>query len=95
MLSAEFSLGSPGVVLLLSVTCPLLGVLHGLSADNVKPVIPDGDAAAAEWNYGGVNVKPSSIHPVTPPIIIFAGKPSRASRSAAALLAPLQCGPAQ
>jgi hypothetical protein len=45
-------------------------------------------------SYDGVNVKPSSIQPVTPPIIIFTGKPSRARRNAA-LLAPLQCGPAQ
>jgi hypothetical protein len=44
--------------------------------------------------YDGVNVKPSSIQPVTPPIIIFTGKPSRERRNAA-LLAPLQCGPAQ
>jgi hypothetical protein len=39
----------------------------------------------------GVNVKPSSIQPVTPPIIIFTGNPSRPRRSAA-LFAPLQCG---
>ena len=39
--------------------------------------------------YDGVSVKPSSIQPVTPPIIIFTGKPSRARRNAA-LLAPLQ-----
>ena len=45
-------------------------------------------------SYDGVNVKPSSIQPVTPPIIIFTGKPSRA-RHNAALLAPLQCGLAQ
>ena len=44
--------------------------------------------------HDGVNVKPSSIQPVTPPIIIFTGKPSRERRNAA-LLAPLQCGPAQ
>jgi hypothetical protein len=41
-----------------------------------------------------VREKPSSIQPVTPPIIILTGKPNRARRTAA-LLAPLQCGPAQ
>jgi hypothetical protein len=42
----------------------------------------------------GVSVNPSSSHPFTPPIIIFTGTPRRARRTAA-LLAPLQCGPAQ
>jgi short subunit dehydrogenase len=37
---------------------------------------------------------PSSSHPVTPPDMIFTGKPSRASRKAPRE-APLQCGPAQ
>jgi hypothetical protein len=41
-----------------------------------------------------VREKPSSIQPVTPPIIILTGRPNRARRTAA-LLAPLQCGPAQ
>ncbi len=41
-----------------------------------------------------ISSKPSSSHPVTPPIIFFTGRPSRASASAA-LSAPLQCGPAQ
>jgi hypothetical protein len=36
--------------------------------------------------------KPSSCHPVMPPIISLTGRPSSASRTAA-LLAPLQCGP--
>ncbi len=57
-----------------------------------KPVLVD--SSGHSESYDGVNVKPSSIQPVTPPIIIFTGKPSRARRSAA-LLAPLQCGPAQ
>ena len=38
---------------------------------------------------GLVRLKPSSSQPVTPPIIIFTGKPSRARRTAA-LFAPLQ-----
>ena len=38
--------------------------------------------------------RPSSSQPVTPPIISFTGRLSRASRSAARC-APLQCGPAQ
>ena len=57
-----------------------------------KPVVANSSDHCE--SYDGVNVKPSSIQPVTPPIIIFTGKPSRARRNAA-LLAPLQCGPAQ
>lgn len=38
--------------------------------------------------------KPSSSHPVMPPVMIFTGLPSSASRSAPRA-APLQCGPAQ
>ena len=37
-------------------------------------------------SYDGVNAKPSSIQPVTPPIIIFTGKPSRARRIEVVLL---------
>jgi hypothetical protein len=40
------------------------------------------------------NVRPSSAQPVSPPIMIFTGRPSCAIFSAA-LSAPLQCGPAQ
>ena len=61
-------------------------VAQGLAANDVQ-------AKTCE-SYDDVKVKPSSIQPVTPPIIIFTGKPSRARRNAA-LLAPLQCGPAQ
>ena len=62
------------------------------SLSGPKPV--EADSSGHSESYDGVNVKPSSIQPVTPPIIIFTGKPSRARRNAA-LLAPLQCGPAQ
>jgi hypothetical protein len=54
----------------------------------------DREWKACREGYDGVNMKPSSIQPVTPPIIIFTGKPSRARRNAA-LLAPLQCGALQ
>jgi hypothetical protein len=40
-----------------------------------KPVVVD--PGGHNESYDGVNVKPSSIQPVTPPIIIFTGKPSR------------------
>lgn len=40
------------------------------------------------------SAEPSSIQPVTPPIISFTQRPTRASRTAA-LFAPLRCSPAQ
>src|SRR6266702_7294041 len=40
------------------------------------------------------SAKPSSSQPVTPPIMIFTGRPSFARRIAPRV-APLQCGPAQ
>ena len=65
------------------------------SATNARTRSRSNDVQAKTCeSYDGVKVKPSSIHPVTPPIIIFTGKPSPARRNAA-LLAPLQCGPAQ
>jgi hypothetical protein len=79
-----------------STSCNLLAAVDGGDdrryATGQKPVIVD--SGGHSESYDGVNVKPSSIQPVTPPIIIFTGKPSRARRNAA-LLAPLQCGPAQ
>jgi hypothetical protein len=36
------------------------------------------DSGGRSESYDGVNVKRSPIQPVTPPIIIFTGKPSRA-----------------
>ena len=50
--------------------------------------------AAAEATGPLSVLKPSSSQPVIPPIMIFTGRPSRASRTAARC-APLQCGPAQ
>jgi hypothetical protein len=79
-----------------STSCNLPAAVDGSDdrryATGQKPVIVD--SGGHSESYDGVNVKPSSIQPVTPPIIIFTGKPSRARRNAA-LLAPLQCGPAQ
>ena len=59
-----------------------------ISGDLLERVLVD---RIGNESYDGVNVKPSSIQPVTPPIIIFTGRPSRARRNAA-LLAPLQRG---
>jgi hypothetical protein len=42
-------------------------------------------APSLSESYDGVNVKPSSIQPATPPIIIFTSKPSRARRNPALL----------
>ena len=68
---------------------------HKVSQQTTFRPKPDvANSSGHSESYDGVNVKPSSIQPVTPPIIIFTGKPSRARRNAA-LLAPLQCGPAQ
>jgi hypothetical protein len=69
-------------------------VAEGLAANDVQAKPDVAYSSGHSESYDGVNVKPSSIQPVTPPIIIFTGKPSRARRNAA-LLAPLQCGPAQ
>ena len=69
-------------------------VAEGLAANDVQAKPDVANSSGHSESYDGVNVKPSSIQPVTPPIIIFTGKPSRARRNAA-LLAPLQCGPAQ
>ena len=68
---------------------------HKVSQQTTFRPKPDvANSSGHSESYDGVKVKPSSIQPVTPPIIIFTGKPSRARRNAA-LLAPLQCGPAQ
>ena len=69
-------------------------VAQGLAQTTFRPKPDVANSSGHSESYDGVKVKPSSIQPVTPPIIIFTGKPSRARRNAA-LLAPLQCGPAQ
>ena len=64
---------------------------QGVGVRSPGPAHGDGHATAS-WRAS--SAKPSSSQPVTPPIMILAGRPRRASRIAPRV-APLQCGPAQ
>ena len=78
----------------------LRGARPSRDIQRALPLVPDGQRRdrcqriAHQPSTDAVREKPSSIQPVTPPIIILTGRPNRARRTAA-LLAPLQCGPAQ
>lgn len=73
-----------------------ISALEGANGDS-RTFGPRAFAHAADFEVGSLpeaNSKPSSAHPVIPPIMIFTGRPNCANFKAARS-APLQCGPAQ